>query len=334
MKGFGFTYWFTWALLLVAAALTGVASVKDAFFGGLIAAVPAAALRPVYVRIGARFAPVFGAAVGSVWASLMFLKVRWFGTPDDILFASWTLGTDIAVHAAAFAGAALFTALLSRGAGLAVGAGLTLSAAMSAIPYGIIAAIDHQVAGPVEVLLLASAEVPAADAPAPLPGARPALLSDGEVSALKERYLVTEGPSGPVVQDDLGRRYWPLWRKLLVYPGNPGGPVRRLIVLLPEGPGGVRAWKAPASASPDGLLVLQLGPDGFVRAHPPESSSQSVRLELTEGPKGLDVDVVRISPVGDLYMTVRGGPFPATFPVRAAVPEPEARPRPKFDAGR
>ncbi|MFM7208972.1 MAG: hypothetical protein ACKOY8_04040 [Verrucomicrobiota bacterium] len=334
MKGFGFTYWFTWALLLVAAALTGVASVKDAFFGGLIAAVPAAALRPVYVRIGARFAPVFGAAVGSVWASLMFLKVRWFGTPDDLAAASWMLGTDIAVHAAAFAGAALFTALLSRGAGLAVGAGLTLSAAMSAIPYGIIAAIDHQVAGPVEVLLLASAEVPAVDAPAPLPGARPALLSDGEVSALKERYLVTEGPSGPVVQDDLGRRYWPLWRKLLVYPGNPGGPVRRLIVLLPEGPGGVRAWKAPSSASPDGLLILQLGPDGLVRAHPLESFPHSVRLELTEGPKGLDVDVVRISPVGDLYMTVHGGPFPATFPVRAAVPEPEARPRPKFDAGR
>lgn len=334
MREFGLTYWFTWALLLFAAALTGVASVKDAFFGGLIAAIPSAALHRTHARIGPRFAPVFGAAAGSVWASLMFLKVRWFGTPDDLLAASWMLGTDIAVHAAAFAGAALFTALLARGPLLAAGTGLALSAAMSAIPYGVIAAIDHQVAGPVEVVLLVSAEVPPSEAPAPLPGARPVALVAEEVAALRERYLVTEGPTGPVVQDDLGRRYWPLWRKRLIYPGNPGGPVRRLAMLLPAGPGGPRSWKVPASAEPDGFLLLQLGPDGLVRAHPVESSSPSVRLELAEGPKGLEISLIRISPVGDLYMTVHDGPFPVAFPVVDATPPPEGRPRPKFDAPR
>ena len=38
MKTYARTYWFTWAFLVVAAALTGVASLKDAFFGGLFAA--------------------------------------------------------------------------------------------------------------------------------------------------------------------------------------------------------------------------------------------------------------------------------------------------------
>lgn len=334
MNGFGFTYWFAWALLLIAAALTGVASVKDAFFGGLVAAIPAAALRPVYVRIGARFAPVFGAAVGSVWASLMFLKVRWFGTPDDLAAASWMLGTDIAVHAAAFAGAALFAALLSRGTGLAVGAGLTLSAAMSAIPYGVIAAIDHQVAGPVEVLLLASADVPAAEAPAPLAGASAVALSPDETSLLKELYLVTEGPGGTVVQDDLGRRYWPLWRKRLTYPGNPGGPVRRLIVLAPALPPGAQTWQIPGGSDPAGRTVAHLGPDGALRTHPVSSSRQSVRLDVAQGPGGLSFDVVRISPVGDMYVTLSTGPLPSSFPTPVEEAPGEGRPRPKFGAGR
>lgn len=334
MRGFGYAYWFTWVLLLMAAALTGVASVKSAFFGGLIASIPSALLHRVHVRIGVRFAPVFGAAVGSVWASLMFLKVRWFGTPDDLAAASWMLGTDIAVHAAAFAGAALFTASLSRGTGLAVGAGLALAGAMSAIPYGIIAAIDRQVAGPVEVLLLASAEVPPAEAPVPLAGATRVLLSPDETSLLKELYLVTEGAGGAVVQDDLGRRYWPLWRKRLTYPGNPGGPVRRLIVLVPALPPGARTWQIPGGSDPEGRTVAHLGPDGAMRTHPVSSSSQSVRLDVAQGPGGLSFDVVRISPVGDMYVTLNTGPLPAAFPAVGAEAAGEGRPRPKFDAGR
>lgn len=333
MSGFALTYWFTWSLLLVAAALTGVASVKDAFFGGLIAAVPSAALHRTHLRIGPRFAPVFGAAVGSVWASLVFLKVRWFGTPDDVLLASWNLGTDIAVHAAGFAGAALFTALQPRGRGIAFGAGLALSAAMSAVPYGVIAAVDRQLAGPIEVILLASAELPPSEAPAPLPGARPAVLSEEESSVLREVFLVTRGPTGPLVQDDLGRRYWPLWRRQFVYPGNPGGPVRRMVLILPPGVDAARSWKVPAVADPSGRSVVQLGPAGGMKVWP-SSSSQSVLLELAESSEGLRVDVVRTSPFGDMYVTVKDGPFPVTFPLPPAPGPSEARPRPKFDGGR
>ena len=39
MKNYGRTYWFTWGFLILAAAFTGVASIKGAFFGGLVAAV-------------------------------------------------------------------------------------------------------------------------------------------------------------------------------------------------------------------------------------------------------------------------------------------------------
>jgi hypothetical protein len=35
MNTYARTYWFTWAFLVIAAALTGVASLKSAFFGGL-----------------------------------------------------------------------------------------------------------------------------------------------------------------------------------------------------------------------------------------------------------------------------------------------------------
>ncbi|MGA0134157.1 MAG: hypothetical protein ACO3ND_07370 [Opitutales bacterium] len=334
MNGFALTYWFTWGLLLLTSALTGVASVKDAFFAGLIASVASALLHRVFVRIGPRFAPVFGAAVGALWSSLLFLKVRWLGTPEAVALASWNLGTEIAVHAAAFAGAALFTALFARGAGLAVGAGLVLAASMSALPYGVIAAVDRQVAGPVEVLLLASAELPPHEAPPPLPGAAAVSLAPEEVSALRELYLVTDGPRGPVVQDDLGRRYWPLWRRSFAYPGNPGGPVRRLILLVPPVLPSARGWRIPGGSSPDGRTIVQLGPDAAMRIHPVASSTQSVRVDVVAEPKGLAFEVRRSSPLGDMYVPVASGPHPSAFPAPAAEAAPEGRPRPRFDADR
>ena len=39
MKNYGRTYWFTWGFLILAASFTGVASVKGAFFGGMVAAI-------------------------------------------------------------------------------------------------------------------------------------------------------------------------------------------------------------------------------------------------------------------------------------------------------
>ena len=55
MKTFARTYWFTWGFLVLAALGTGgAASVKDVFFGGLLAAVVSAALTRPYERLGLR----------------------------------------------------------------------------------------------------------------------------------------------------------------------------------------------------------------------------------------------------------------------------------------
>ena len=105
------TYWFTWAFLIIAAALAFMAGhlpvsyVKDAFFTGLFAAFISAALSKVYIRTGPRFAPLIGATAGGLWVVAMFFRLRWFGYADDFEMAQWTLGTDISVHAAGFAGA-------------------------------------------------------------------------------------------------------------------------------------------------------------------------------------------------------------------------------------
>ena len=64
MKTYALTYWFTWAFLVIAAALTGVASLKEAFFGGLFASGLSALLTRTYVRAGARYAPLLGATAG------------------------------------------------------------------------------------------------------------------------------------------------------------------------------------------------------------------------------------------------------------------------------
>ena len=79
MKTYALTYWFTWAFLVVAAALTGVASLKEAFFGGLFASGLSALLTRTYVRAGARYAPLLGATAGTLWVVLMFFRLRWFG---------------------------------------------------------------------------------------------------------------------------------------------------------------------------------------------------------------------------------------------------------------
>jgi hypothetical protein len=56
MKTFARTYWFTWGFLVLAALGTGgAASVKDVFFGGLLAAVVSAALTRPYERLGLRY---------------------------------------------------------------------------------------------------------------------------------------------------------------------------------------------------------------------------------------------------------------------------------------
>jgi hypothetical protein len=334
MKTYARTYWFTWAFLVVAAALTGVASLKDAFFGGLFAALLSALLTKVYERSGPRYAPLLGATAGTLWVVAMFFRIRWFGYPEDFEMAQWTLGTDISVHAAGFAGAALMTALLARhGFPKALGGGLLLAAAMTLVPYGVIAWIDHRVAGPVELVVLVSAEVPADEGPVRRPGAVQASLTAAEILFLKERMLVVEGPGGTEAVDELGRRYWPLVRRRLVYPGNPGGPVRTVLLILPPGLPGAETWNVPVHQDPNGVALVTLGARKDVRFSG-GPVSQAVRLDLALTVRSRDdvvvyqnlqVEAFRKSPVGDLYATVRTQGIAAAFPTSLTDPKTPAK---------
>lgn len=342
MKTYARTYWFTWAFLVVAAALTGVASLKDAFFGGLFAALLSALLTKVYERSGPRYAPLLGATAGTLWVVAMFFRLRWFGYPEDFEMAQWTLGTDISVHAAGFAGAALMTALLARHEfPKALGGGLLLAAAMTVVPYGVIAWIDHRVAGPVELVVLVSAEVASDEGPIRRPGAVQANFTPAEIVFLKERMLVVEGPGGTEAVDESGRRYWPLVRRRLVYPGNPGGPVRTVLLVLPPGLSAAESWSVPVHQDPQGLALVTLGARKDVRFSG-GPASQSVRLDVALTVKNKDdlvayqnlqVETFRKSPIGDLYASIRTQGIAAAFPTSLTDPksppkaEEKAKPR-------
>lgn len=343
MSTYAPTYWFTWAFLVLAAALTGVASLQDAFFGGIFASALSAVLAKAYAWAGPRYAPMLGAFAGTGWVILMFLRQRWFGEPAAYESAQWTLGTDISVHAAGFAGAGLMTALRARhDFGKALSGGLALATAMTAVPYGVIAWIDTQVAGPVEVVLLVSADVSAEEGPVRRAGAVRARLSPEEITFVRERYLVVEGPGGTEVVDEDGRRFWPLWRRRLTYPGNPSGPVRTLLMLLPPGLPPA-TWEAGLSRDPAGRALAVLGPPRPVSITGGQPS-QSVRLEVSlSGPSAadritpprLEIAVFRRSPIGDLYVDVRTSDLSAAFPSAAVdAPAPAVLPpragRPSF----
>lgn len=338
MKTYARTYWFTWGFLVLAALFTGGAvSLKDAFFGGLLAALLSAALTRPYERVGLRYAPLLGAAAGAAWVLLGMLRLRWFGDAEEIAFAAWQLGTQISVHAAAFAGAGLMASLRpEERLGRAVFAGVLLAAGMTAVPYGFIAWVDHRLAGPVEIVLLTGAEVPANAAPSRRVGAEVATLAADEVALLKERFLVVDGPGGPEVIDDAGRRHWPLWRKRFNYPGNPGGPVRRVLVVLPADAKrldddrypvlGRGDWTFSAGEAPRGLTLVRLAADGSVaasdkfaaltirlrqgadaapvidRVRPPSTVAAAQRELLAfRAAQVCSVAIVRRSPVGDFY---------------------------------
>jgi hypothetical protein len=326
MKNFGRTYWFTWGFLILAASFTGVASsVKAAFFGGMVAALAATLATRLYERLGARFAPLLGALLGVLWAIAKLSYVQWSGDAEDYAFARWNIGTDIAIHAAGFAGGALLAALAAvQPLGRSVLAGGLLAAAMTAVPYGFIGWVDYRVAGPVEVVLFASAAVRANDAPQRRPGAELPTLAPDEIKTLKESLLVVEGPGGTEVLDDAGRRYWPLWRKRFNYPGNRGGPVRRVLVLMPSDEksldgsrllAGAGKWSFVVGADPQGVCVVRL--DGERRAvtlAPELFKSLTMTLQQQDAQASYvkaapwapyelcSIAVVRQSPFGQFYL--------------------------------
>lgn len=323
MKDYGRTYWFTWGFLILAAAFTGVAGVKAAFFGGLVAALASTAFTRPYQRLGARYAPLLGAVLGVLWAIGMLYYVRWTGDAEDYAFARWNIGTDIAIHAAGFAGGALLAALaVTQPLGRSMVAGGLLAAAMTAVPYGFIDWVDHRVAGPVEVVLFASAEVAANEAPQRRPGSEAPVLSPDERKALQEVALLIDGPGGVEALDDAGRRYWPLWRQRFTYPGNRGGPVRRVLVLMPPDdlqfgePLPVVAagkWRFVVGADPKGVCVVRLLAEGRAVVSAPQLF-QSVAVTVEKHPASVSartalrpfqtcsVSVVRESPFGQFYL--------------------------------
>jgi len=324
MKNYGRTYWFTWGFLILAASFTGVASVKGAFFGGMVAAIVSTLATRPYERLGARFAPLLGALLGVLWAIAKLYYVQWSGDAEDYALARWNIGTAIAIHAAGFSGGALLAALAAaQPLGRSIFAGAALAAAMTAVPYGFIDWVDYRVAGPVEVVLFASAPVPANEAPQRRPGAEAPVLAPDEVMALKESLLVVEGPGGYEVLDDLGRRYWPLWRKRFNYPGNRGGPVRRVLVLMPpdeKSPedglpiAGVGKWNFVVGADPKGVCVVRLGGErGAVTTAPELLKAITLTLEqqgtaaaaarASHAPyQFCAISVVRQSPFGQFYL--------------------------------
>ena len=308
MIAFARTYWFTWGFLIFAALFTGLHSVSDIFFSGVIASLLSAGATSGYEKLGYRYAPLLGAALGIVWASVMLLYVRWFGSADDYVIESWRFGTTMAIHAAGFAGAGLLTALAMKNSlGRSFFAGTLLSCAMTAIPYGFIAWVDAQLAGPIEIIALVSADVAPNEVPVRRAGTDVAKISEEEMALLKEKWLVTKGQSEFEVIDEQGRRYWPLWRKTFVYPGNPSQERRRLFVLIPPDLSETGTWNLPLTSDSKGVSIARLDNKFKVSAICP-TSTKSIKCEfvINDSKKTLTsaaITIKRFSPIGDFYST-------------------------------
>ena len=317
MIAFARTYWFTWGFLIFAALFTGVHSVREIFFSGVIASLLSASATRGYEKLGYRYAPLLGAVLGIVWSSLMLLYVRWFGSADDYVIASWRLGTTMAIHVAGFAGAGLLTALVTKHSlGRSLAAGTILSCAMTAIPYGFIAWVDARLAGPIEIIALVSANVAPNEVPVRRPGTDVAKISDEEMALLKEKWLVTKGPSEFEVIDEEGRRYWPLWRKTFVYPGNPSQETRRLFVLIPPDFSETGRWSLPLTSNPKGVSIVQFkyrpGSGFYTKTLLGRPPTQNISCEInfnaptnstnieTQGITAT-IKIKRLSPIGDFY---------------------------------
>jgi hypothetical protein len=170
-----------------------------------------------------------------------------------------------------------------------------------------------------------------------------AQLSPEEIKELKQNLLVVSGPGGDEVIDEQGRRYWPLWRRRLIYPGNPGGPVRTAIVLLPPDVMSRESWVIPVSLSPSGVQVASLG-SGQKVSTMNKSVSQAVTLKIAteikhEGENvtvsAISLEVSRSSPVGSFYSPVAARSFPAAFAQAPMMASPVIKKdllrRPSFD---
>lgn len=230
----GRIYWLTWALLVLGAAATGVASIQDAFFRGAVAAFLAPLALPLYERAGPRGATFLGLLTGILWQLFLahgYGRLVW---SDELrAYAMSRLEIDLSVSAAAFAGAALSAAMVHRDQRFirAATVGTVLALAMTALPYGLIRSSEAARMGPVEVTWLAPAETFEENGRPWRPkGITRPLLSPADVAFLREGFLVIEVDGENALVDTDGRRLWVVWRKRLHKPAHEDGPVRRVFV--------------------------------------------------------------------------------------------------------
>jgi len=230
----GRIYWLTWALLVLGAAATGVASIQDAFFRGAVAAFLAPLALPLYERAGPRGAAFLGLATGILWQLFLahgYGRLVW---SDELrAYAMSRFEIDLSVSAAAFAGAALSAAMVHRDQRFARAAtvGTVLALAMTALPYGFIRSSEVARMGPVEVTWLAPAGTLEENGRPWRPkGATRPVLSPADLNFLREGFLVIEVDGETALVDTEGRRLWTVWQRRLTNPNHEDGPVRRVFI--------------------------------------------------------------------------------------------------------
>lgn len=267
MRRLGRIYWLTWALLVLGAAATGVASVDDAFFRGAFGAFLAPLALRLYEEAGPRAAAFLGLVTGILWQ--LILTYGWGAlvwSEPLRAYALSRLEIDLSVSAAAFAGAALAGAMAHRDARFARAAlvGGSLALAMTALPYGFIRSSEATRMGPVEVTWLAPASATEEDGRPWRPkGTAAPTLTPADIAFLRESFLIVEVAGEIAAVDTQGRRLWPVWRRRLTHPDHEEGPVRRVFVACTRAIDDHPKLTLALPDAPDAACALELDDNGF-----------------------------------------------------------------------
>lgn len=263
----GRIYWLTWALLVLGAAATGIASVQDAFFRGAIAAFLAPLALPLYERAGPRGAAFLGVLTGIAWQLGLTYGYGALAWNDTLrAYAASRLEIDLSIAAAAFAGAALAGALVYRTQRFAQAAtlGAVLALAMTALPYTYIRSSEATRLGPVEVTWFAPASVLEENGRPWRPkGIKPPALTAEDVAILQQAFLTVVIDGEIALVDTQGRRLWTVWRKRLSQPGHEEGPVRKVFIASTHSSKNRPSLVLALPEDPEAACALELSDDGF-----------------------------------------------------------------------
>jgi hypothetical protein len=306
-------YWINWLLLIAGAAATGVAPVYDAFLRGAVASFLAAGALAAYRQLGPRKAAFLGLVLGVAWQ--LFLHHAWgriAWSEAHRAAAEGRLGMEMSVTAAAFAGSALAAALMSRGLGWAkaAGVGALLSLSMTALPYGIVNAMDRNRAGPIDIVWIAEATA-LDDEGRPLRprGVATPSLGAQEIATLRQRFLTVDVAGEVAVVGPDGRRLWPAWRQRISQAGHETLPARTVLIVnrLPAD-ARVPAVDLILSESPEGRRGLEFAlEEGAAKAgafgDQPLEEPPTVRLEVGSNAEGVWFRALRALPLGRNYPT-------------------------------